>query len=64
MRIAVFWVVAPYCLVEVFATDNGVARTSKTSVNIYWSTRRINPQENQTEDIFLERKIMKNKDGR
>jgi hypothetical protein len=58
MKMAVFWVVAPCSLVEVYQRFRGpcclhhqgdeAARTSETLVNFYQSTRRHNP-----EDIFV-----------
>jgi hypothetical protein len=55
MKIAVFWVVAPCSLVEVYQRFRGpcclhhqgdeVARTSETLVNFYQTTRRYNPED-------------------
>jgi hypothetical protein len=47
-KIAVFWVVAPCSLVEVyhrFALMMDAARTSETTVNFYQTTRRYNPED-------------------
>jgi hypothetical protein len=54
---AVFWVVAPCSLVEVYQRFRGpcclaialmmeAARTSETLVNFYQTTRRYNPEDN------------------
>jgi hypothetical protein len=50
MEMAVFWVVAPCSLVQVYRRFRGVlmmeaASTSKTSVNFYQTTRRNNPED-------------------
>jgi hypothetical protein len=57
MKMAVFWVVAPCSLVKVTnvsdvlaasiirAMTMEAARTSKTSVNFYQTTRRYNPKD-------------------
>jgi hypothetical protein len=45
---ALFWVVAPYSLVEVyqsFALMMEAARTSETLVNFYQTTRHYNPED-------------------
>jgi hypothetical protein len=46
---AVFWVVAPHSLVEVYqrfiALMMEAARTSETLVNFYQTTRRYNPED-------------------
>jgi hypothetical protein len=47
-KMAVFWVVAPFSLVEVYqliALMMEAARTSETSVNFYQTTRRYNPED-------------------
>jgi hypothetical protein len=60
-KMAVFWVVAPYSLVEVYRRFRGqrlialmmeAARTSETLVNFYQTTWRYNP-----EDIYLRAEI-------
>jgi hypothetical protein len=52
MKIAVFWIVAPCSLVEVYQRFRGAiammmeaASISKTSVNFYQTTRRSNPED-------------------
>jgi hypothetical protein len=58
-KMAVFWVVAPCSLVEIYrrfrgpcCDDEGIAlmmeaaRSSETSVNFYQTTRRYNPEDN------------------
>jgi hypothetical protein len=55
MKMAVFWVVAPCNLVEVYHRFRGpccdelalmeAARTSQTSVNFYQTTLRYNPED-------------------
>jgi hypothetical protein len=55
MKIAVFWVVAPFSLVEVYRRFSVTcialmiveAITSETSVNFYRTTRRYNPEDSQ-----------------
>jgi hypothetical protein len=42
---AVFWVVAPCSLVEVYRPDDGGTSTSETSVDFYHTTRRKNPED-------------------
>jgi hypothetical protein len=45
---AVFWVVAPYSLLEIyqrFALMMEAARSSETLVNFYQTTRRYNPED-------------------
>jgi hypothetical protein len=46
MKVAVFWVVAPCSLVEVYrpALMMEAASTSETSVNFYQTTRSNNPE--------------------
>jgi hypothetical protein len=55
-KMAVFWVVPPYSLVEVYQRFRGLlclhhqgdgraARTSETLVNFYQTTRRFNPED-------------------
>jgi hypothetical protein len=57
LKMAVFWVVAPCSLVELYRRFKGAcclhhqialimeaARTSETSVNFYQTTRRYNPE--------------------
>jgi hypothetical protein len=56
INIAVFWVVVPYSLIEVYEVSEVLAAsiirammeagsTSETSVNFYQTTRRNNPQD-------------------
>jgi hypothetical protein len=51
MDMAVFWVVTPCSLVEVYQLFRGIirmmeaARTSETLVNFYQTTRRYNPED-------------------
>jgi hypothetical protein len=55
MKMAVFWVVAPYSLVEVYRRFRGTcclialmmeaARTSEMSVNLYQTARRYSPED-------------------
>jgi hypothetical protein len=56
MKIAVFWIAAPYSLVEVYsevlaasiiiiALMTETAGTSETLVNFYQTTRRYNPED-------------------
>jgi hypothetical protein len=52
MKMAVFWVVAPCSLVEVYKRFRGrialmmeAAGTSETLVNFYQTTRRYNPED-------------------
>jgi hypothetical protein len=48
MKMAVFWVVAPCSLVEVYqriALMMEATRTSETLVNFYQTTRRFNPED-------------------
>jgi hypothetical protein len=46
-KMAVFWVVAPCSVVEVYqsALMMEAARTSETLVNFYHTTRRYNPED-------------------
>jgi hypothetical protein len=44
MKMAVFWVVAPSSLVEVYPDDGG-ASTSETSVNFYQTTQCNDPED-------------------
>jgi hypothetical protein len=50
-KTAVFWVVAPCSLVEIYQRFRGralmmeAARTSETLVNFYQTTRRYNPED-------------------
>jgi hypothetical protein len=52
MKMAIFWVVAPCSLLEVyrrfraFALVMEAVNTSETSVNFYKTTRRNNPEDN------------------
>jgi hypothetical protein len=70
MKMAVFWVVAPCSLVEVYERFGGTcclhhqgdalmmeaARTSETLVNFYQTTRCYNPEDSNLEFIvFMER---------
>jgi hypothetical protein len=46
MKMAVFWVIGPCRLVEVFiALMMEAVRTSETLVNVYQSTMRYNPED-------------------
>jgi hypothetical protein len=60
MKMAVFWVIAPCSLVEVYERFRGpcclqhqgalkieAARTSETLVNFYQTTRRYNPEDSR-----------------
>jgi hypothetical protein len=53
MKMAVFWVVMPCSLVEVyqlFALMMDAARTSETLVNFYQTTQRYNPEDSHLRD--------------
>jgi hypothetical protein len=63
MKMALFWVVAPCSMVEVYRCFNGAcclrhqgeaaARTSETSVKLYKTTRRNNPEDSDLQiDYF------------
>jgi hypothetical protein len=45
MKMTVFWVVAPYSLVEVIALMMEAASTSEISVNFYQTTWYNNPED-------------------
>jgi hypothetical protein len=45
IKIAVFWVVAPCSLVDVYVLMIEAARTSERLVNLYQTTRRYNPED-------------------
>jgi hypothetical protein len=50
---AVFWIVAPCILVEVYqrvALMLEAARTSETQVNFYQTTRRYNPEDSHQKE--------------
>jgi hypothetical protein len=57
-KMAVFWVVAPCVLVEVYQRFSGIAlmmeaaRTSETLVNFYQNTRRYNPDDSHLPNTF------------
>jgi hypothetical protein len=58
MKMAVFWVVVPRSLVEVYRRFRGACCfhhqgdvTSKTSVNFYQTTRRNNPENSHLQDF-------------
>jgi hypothetical protein len=54
MKMAVFWVVAPCSLVEVYqliALMMEAARTSETLVNFYQTTRRYNLEDSHLQSI-------------
>jgi hypothetical protein len=59
MKMAVFWIVAPCSLVEVYRRFRGtynalmmeVARTSETLVNFYQITRRYNPEDSHLRNV-------------
>jgi hypothetical protein len=65
---AVFWVVAPCSLVEVYHLcclhhqgdhhpEDGGTRTSETSVNFYQTTRRYNPEDSHLRTTKLTLKL-------
>jgi hypothetical protein len=52
MKMAVFWVLAPCSLIEVYqcfrgscCLDDGGSKTSETLVNFYQTTQRYNPED-------------------
>jgi hypothetical protein len=55
MKMAVFWVVEPCSLVEVLPTLIALmmeaASTSETSVNVYQTTRRNNPEDSHPHEV-------------
>jgi hypothetical protein len=61
-KTAVFWVVAPCCLVEVYqhfeALMMEAARTSETLVNFYQTTRRYNPEDSHLHYLKLYRQTL------
>jgi hypothetical protein len=48
---AIFWVVAPCSLVEVYQLMMEAARTSETLVNFYQTIRRYNPEDSHLRTI-------------
>jgi hypothetical protein len=63
MKMAVFWVVAPCSLVEVYRRFEGTcsiialmiqaASTSETSVNFYQTTRLYKPEDSHFHDLMV-----------
>jgi hypothetical protein len=57
MNMAVFWVVAPCSLVDIYRRFRGTcveaASISKTSVNFNQTTRRKNPKDSHLHKIFM-----------
>jgi hypothetical protein len=59
MKMAVFWVVAPCSLVEVYRRFRVIAlmmqavSTSETSVNFYQTTQRYNPEDSHLQFLWF-----------